>query len=80
MEPRQSLHSTWVLDFMKPVDIVVLILAIPVAVIVLASAILPSATGRIISESKAEMLASVVEDIIKLLYAYVGFKFGETRK
>lgn len=61
----------------KPVDIIALTMAIPVALIVIVASVAPTMTGRILSEEKAAMLLELLRSIVNLLYAYVGFKFGE---
>ena len=61
----------------KPVDIIALTMAIAVAFIVTMTSVVSGVTGRILSEEKAAMLVGLLRDMINLLYAYVGFKFGQ---
>ena len=59
---------------MKPVDYVILILTVPVAVLILVATISPLFTGRAISDSKAQLLGGIVESVIAIVLVYVGFK------
>ena len=59
---------------MKPVDIIVLVLTVPVAGLILVATVAPLFTGKVISESKAELLAGLVRDVIAIVLVYVGYK------
>ena len=59
---------------MKPVDYVILILTVPVAILIIVAAVSPVFTGRILSEPKAQLMGELVKSVIAVVLVYVGFK------
>jgi len=59
---------------MKPVDTVVLILTVPVAVLIIVATISPIFTGKFLSESKAQLMGDLVKQVIAIVLVYVGYK------
>ncbi len=64
---------------MKPVDYIVLLLTVPIATVIIVATIAPVFTERMLSESKASLLAELLDQMIAVILVYVGFKLRGTK-
>ena len=64
----------------KPVDVIVLILAVMVGISLFATVIIPVMLGEPISDTRAKILSSIAGSVVAVISVYVGARIREGRK